>query len=101
VVAAIPFREQFMGLGEGFDPARFGHYWAAFAQRQGVPMVDLYPAFAQHPDPMSLYWIEDIHCTQAGYELIGEKVAELIWSHRSELGLDEEKDPPRTEPGRQ
>ena len=87
VVLAIPFREQFKPMPAGLDPARFGEHWADITESLGVPFVDLYPAFAAHPDPASLYWIEDGHCTTPGYRLIGETLAETIWRQRTSLGL--------------
>jgi lysophospholipase L1-like esterase len=86
-ILTIPFREQLAPMEQGLDPTRFGRVWRAFADRYDIPSVDLLDDFRRHPDPNSLFWTVDSHCTQAGYELIGQVLAEAIWQHRQRVRL--------------
>ncbi|MFQ5690914.1 MAG: SGNH/GDSL hydrolase family protein [Gemmatimonadota bacterium] len=75
---AIPFRVQLGELPPDLDPNGFGKYWARVAGREGIPYLDLYPAFRDFGDPGTLYWVEDGHCTSAGYGLIGREAFRLL-----------------------
>jgi lysophospholipase L1-like esterase len=51
-----------------------GERLAAWARRRGAGFVDTLPAFERHPDPQSLYYPIDKHCTPAGYALVAEAI---------------------------
>jgi hypothetical protein len=78
VVVTIPHRRQFSPMAEGLDPTVYGETWGAFAAEHDILYVDMYPIFRDHPDPFSLYWIEDYHCTAEGYGLIGQALFDLL-----------------------
>jgi lysophospholipase L1-like esterase len=84
----IPFLAQLGDLGEGLDAGVFGSLWAEFARAEGIPFVDILPDFEAHPDPASLYWVEDMHCTAEGYEVIGRAVYDLVLLHSDHLGIE-------------
>lgn len=77
-VIAIPFLEQLGSPEPGQDPALFGQRLVAFGTANGIPVLDLLPAFKKARDPRSLYWREDSHCTAAGYRLIGEEASAFL-----------------------
>jgi len=83
----IPFLAQFGELGEGLDPTVFGERWGKFATAQEIPYRDVFPEFRAHPAPEALYWVEDGHCTAAGYALIGETLYHLLVEEAETLGL--------------
>ena len=83
----LPFRAQLGELEGGLDPGHFGAHWEAFGRRTGFPVLDLLPAFRSHPEPRSLFWREDGHCTAAGYRLVGERAAAFLLERAAELGL--------------
>ena len=62
----LVFKEQLAEMPPGYAPSAFGERWSRFARRSGIPVVDLYPQVATHPDPASLYWRWDGHFAQAG-----------------------------------
>ncbi len=78
VIMAIPLREQFGSMGDGLDPSLYGRRLGAYAAQNNIRFLDLYPLFADHPNPANLYWAEDIHCTAAGYELIGRSLYNFL-----------------------
>lgn len=86
-LVVLPFREQLGPLEPGLAGHAFPDHWTDFCSRHEIPVLDVLPAFAAHPDPSELYWRMDAHCTAAGYRLIGETAAEWIVSWRSVLGL--------------
>jgi lysophospholipase L1-like esterase len=51
---------------------------AAWAARRGAGFVDTLPAFKRSPDPQSLYYPKDQHCTAAGYGVIARAVEEYL-----------------------
>ncbi len=91
VFITIPFREQLGEMGPGLDPEAFARRWRTFAEDHGIPFEDALPAFRAHPRPESLYWVEDGHCTAAGYEVIGWTLYDLVVRHEGELGLAEDE----------
>ena len=40
----------------------------------GLPLIDVHPAFAAVPDPMTLRYNTESHCNEAGYRLIADTV---------------------------
>lgn len=49
--------------------------WSA---AHGAQFIDALPAFRAHPDPVSLHYPKDGHCTVSGYALVAEVVAGAI-----------------------
>ncbi len=86
-LVVIPFREQLTELHEGLDPRAYGRRIAAWGAAHGVPVIDTLEAFRSHPDPASLYWRKDAHCTAAGYRLVGETLAAGLLARGAEVGL--------------
>jgi len=89
-IITIPFRAQLLDMGPDLHPETFATHWRAFAEDEGIPFADAYPAFRDHPDPASLYWVEDGHCTGPGYEAIGTTLFDLLVQNERELGLVED-----------
>ncbi len=87
----IPFREQLGEMGPGLHPEAFARRWRTFADAQGIPFEDVLPAFRAHPRPETLYWVEDGHCTAAGYEVIGRTLFDFLVRNERALGLAEEE----------
>lgn len=83
----IPYNHQLHALGPGLDPSLFGAHWTDFGREHGFPVVDCLPAFLLHPNPESLHWKEDMHCTADGYRLVGREVCRLLLTQREQLGL--------------
>ncbi|MBI5434687.1 MAG: hypothetical protein HZA52_17780 [Planctomycetes bacterium] len=86
-LVTLPFREQLGALEPNLDGARFGERWKAFGAAQGIPVLDVQPAFAAEPHPEELYWRLDSHCTAKGYRLIGETLAAWLAERAEELEL--------------
>jgi len=85
-IVVIPYARQLREFEAGLDGGAYGAHWREFAVRNGLACVDARESFLAHAEPASLYWREDNHCTAAGYALVAEVAAELVWSRRSELG---------------
>ncbi len=85
-IVVNPYARQLREFQAGLDGGAYGAHWQDFAARNGTACVDARERFLAHADPASLYWREDNHCTAAGYALIAEAAAELVWSRRAELG---------------
>lgn len=85
-IVVIPYARQLREFEAGLDGGAYGAHWRDFAARHGLACVDTRERFLAHADPASLYWREDNHCTAAGYALVAEAAAELVWSRRVELG---------------
>ena len=85
-IVVIPYARQLRVFEAGLDGGAYGAHWRDFAARHGLACVDARERFLAHADPASLYWREDNHCTAAGYALVAEAAAELVWSRRVELG---------------
>jgi hypothetical protein len=58
------------------SPAR--RYAFDAAAGAGVPIIDLYPAFTAHPDPLSLFPFPYAHYSEAGYRLAGDAILEAV-----------------------
>jgi hypothetical protein len=86
-IVVIPYDHQLHPLGPGLDPALFGRKWAELGAAERFPVVDCLPAFLAAPHPETLHWKEDMHCTAAGYHLVGSEVCRAVLAHASELGL--------------
>jgi hypothetical protein len=86
-VLVVPFREQLGELPGDLDATAVGRRVLAFADEHGFPAADALPAFRAHPDPPSLYWREDGHCTAEGYALLAATARELLLNHADALGL--------------
>lgn len=53
----------------------------------GIPLIDIYPVFLQHPDPLSLFPFRYFnHYTEEGYQIVGETILHKI------DGIDVESD---------
>lgn len=85
-LVVIPYRSQLRPMPAGFERERYGRHWSAFAQTQGFLAADALPAFLAHPEPQTLFWKEDTHCTAAGYALVGQRAAQAVWEQREALG---------------
>ena len=48
------------------------------ARAVGLPIIDVQPAFAKVPDPMTLRYHAESHCNEAGSELIGRTVLDAL-----------------------
>jgi hypothetical protein len=46
----------------------------ATVRELGLPLIDVQPAFAAVPDPMTLRYNAESHCNEAGYRLIADTV---------------------------
>jgi hypothetical protein len=46
----------------------------ATVKELGLPLIDVQPAFAAVPDPMTLRYHAESHCNEAGYQLIADTV---------------------------
>lgn len=77
-IIVIPFLDQLRPMPEGLDPGVFGRRILGFAEAEGIPALDLLPAFRADPDPDALYWREDTHCTAKGYVLVGKATAAFL-----------------------
>ena len=86
-IITIPFREQLSDMGPDLDPETFANHWRVYSEVEGIPFADALPAFLDHPEPESLFWVEDGHCTAAGYEQIGLTLFDLLVRNEIELGL--------------
>ena len=85
-IVVIPYSRQLHEFDAGLDGGAYGAHWREFAQRNGLACIDARERFLDHAAPATLYWREDNHCTAAGYALVAEAAAELVWSRRNELG---------------
>lgn len=86
-VVVIPYSHQMHALGPGLEPLNYGRHWERFGEQRGIPVVDCLPAFLAHPDPRSLHWKEDTHCTAAGYALVAREACRLLLDHREAFGV--------------
>lgn len=87
-IITIPFREQLSDMGPDMHPETFAKRWRAFSEAEGIPFADAYPAFRDHPEPESLYWVEDGHCTAAGYDAIARTLFDLLVRNETALDLE-------------
>ena len=87
VLTIIPFRVQLGELRAGLDPWIFGRRFTTFGKEHDFPTLDLLSAFRSHPNPISLYWKEDQHCTSAGYDLIGREIFNFLKTIGTRIGL--------------
>ena len=67
----------------GYPAARL----AAWASRHGAGFVDTLPAMRAYPQPESLHYRRDPHCTPAGYALIAGEVARYLETHGEARGM--------------
>jgi lysophospholipase L1-like esterase len=86
-VVVIPYNHQLHPLGPGLDPTLFGRKWVELGAANHFPVVDCLPAFLTAAHPETLHWKEDMHCTAAGYHLVGSEVCRALLAHAAEVGL--------------
>ena len=86
-IVVIPYSHQMYALGEGLDPTNYGRHWEEFGAAHSIPTIDALTTFLAHPEPRSLHWKEDTHCTAAGYALVARVACELVLVHRAEFGV--------------
>lgn len=58
-----------------YDPHAFNRRLAALAHKYSIKIVDLLPAFAQHPRPESLHYILDGHWNAQGHAVAAQNLA--------------------------
>lgn len=85
-IVVIPYSRQLRDFTDGYDGAAWGRHWREFAGQHGVPCVDARERFLSYAGTEPLYWREDNHCTAAGYALVAEAAADMLWEQRDELG---------------
>lgn len=75
VLTAVPSRAQTLSGGEGNRHPTFHDHVRVWAEKHGVPFVDLAQAFEAAEATEPLFFARDIHFTAAGHRVVAEALA--------------------------
>lgn len=71
-------RDAVAGPGPGDGAAAWREPLIQWGRRRGVAVLDLWPAFLQHPDWPDLFQAGDVHFNAAGCDLVARHLAEAL-----------------------